>query len=284
MGSGLDPWKLKERLGGDVMDGGTRWLGPGPGHSPRDRSLSVKISDQGRALVHSFAGDDFRRCADYLGLERESLSAPTTASRCREAVTEPDSRALAIWRQARPDGAIVRAYLVGRGIDIPVPPSLRQGVGLTLGRTPTPTMVAAVQAPDRRIIAVQQLRLTWNGRKAPVTVQRLATGKLYDGAVRLAAAGAVLGLAEGVETALAAMQLADVPCWASLGAERLSLVRLPDELRELHIFADADQAGERAAQRTAERHAARGVKATIHLPPEGFGDWADVAASTREAA
>ena len=266
------------------MDGGTRWLGPGPGHSRQDRSLSVRISGDGRPLVHSFSGDDFRACADYLGIDPEPKRADAPTPR-RTPPPVPDQRALAIWRDAKPDGEIVAVYLRSRGITIPIPPTLRQGTAILHGRTPVPAMVASVQGPDRRIMAVQLTYLTWEGRKAPVTKPRMATGPTRTSAVRLAAVGEVLGLAEGIETALSAMQLAGIPVWATLGAENLSLAHVPDRVRELHVFADADRAGQAAADKTAERHSRRGLKVLIRTPPEGFGDWNDVvAAKAREVA
>ena len=47
-------------LGGDVV--GSQVLAPGPGHGPRDRSLSVKLSPSSPDgfIAHSFAGDDSR--------------------------------------------------------------------------------------------------------------------------------------------------------------------------------------------------------------------------------
>ena len=65
-------------MGGDVS--GSQVLVPGPGHSPKDRSLSIKLdaSASGGFLVHSFAGDDPIRCKDYV---REKLGLPAwTAS------------------------------------------------------------------------------------------------------------------------------------------------------------------------------------------------------------
>jgi hypothetical protein len=142
-------------------------------------------------------------------------------------------------------------------------------------------MVAGVQAPDGRVFAVQTLTLTWTGQKAPLSVQRITTGKLYAGAVRFARAGDVLGLAEGVETALSAMQLAGVPVWATLGAERLPLVWIPPCVRELHIFADADKTGQAEANRAAERHARRGLTVKIRTPPSGHADWNDALRTER---
>jgi hypothetical protein len=41
---------------------------PGPGHSPKDRSLSINLdpSAPDGFLVYSFSGDDWLRCKDYV--------------------------------------------------------------------------------------------------------------------------------------------------------------------------------------------------------------------------
>src|SRR5262245_50887342 len=59
------------RLGGEVS--GDQVVCPGPGHSPKDRSLAVKFDDNGEHIVHSFAGDDPIICKDYV---RERLGQP----------------------------------------------------------------------------------------------------------------------------------------------------------------------------------------------------------------
>jgi putative DNA primase/helicase len=105
---------------------------------------------------------------------------------------------------------------------------------------------------------------------------RKTTGALGRGAIRLAAATEVLGLAEGTEKALAAMQLFGVPCWSTLGAGRMHRVWIPGSVRELHIFADNDDVGRAAAEGTASQHQHRRV--IIRFPPDGFKDWDDVTA------
>jgi hypothetical protein len=139
-----------------------------------------------------------------------------------------------------------------------------------------PGMVAAIQAPDRRIVAVQVTYLRErDGAKASVADPRRTTGALGAGAVRLAAATDVLGLAEGIEDALAAIQFSGCPCWASLGAARMHTVAVPESVLELHGFCDDDEAGLKAAERLQETHKSRRV--VIHLPPVGFKDWGAVA-------
>ena len=58
--------QLARALGGDIS--GSQVLAPGPGHSPKDRSLSIKLEDSapGGFLVHSFSGDDAILCKNYV--------------------------------------------------------------------------------------------------------------------------------------------------------------------------------------------------------------------------
>lgn len=70
----LTPQTVARALGGEAR--GNQVIAPGPGHSPRDRSLSVTIEPNapGGLLVHSFAGDDWQAAKDYV-LERLALPA-----------------------------------------------------------------------------------------------------------------------------------------------------------------------------------------------------------------
>jgi hypothetical protein len=107
---------------------------------------------------------------------------------------------------------------------------------------------------------------------------RKTIGALGAGAVRLGPAGPILGLAEGTESALGAMLLAKVPVWATLGAQRMHRVDLPAEVRVVHIFADDDEPGHKAALRAAAHHRALGREVAIRLPAAGMTDWAEWAA------
>jgi putative DNA primase/helicase len=255
-----------------------------PCHDDRSPSLSVRDGDEPwRILVHCFAGCDRRDILAALRgrglLDEEYAHQQEPRSRRIEPpppVITPDPQALAIWGMASPaEHTIVRLYLRARGITIAPPPSLRcAGGGYHLVEHADPAIVAAVQAPDRRTIAVQVTRLDPSGeRKAEVLVPRRTYGALGNGAVRLAAAGDVLGLAEGVESALSAMQLSGVPTWACLGAGRMHRVAVPDSVRELHVFMDNDGSGRDAAERTANAHGQRRV--VLRRPPDHLNDWND---------
>jgi putative DNA primase/helicase len=257
----------------------------GRGRGDRSPSLLVKDGDQA-VLFKCFGGCDTwdilaeLRARGVLGEpsgERRQTDRPPD----RDPEHKANPEALELWHRAGPIGGTEAAqFLASRGITIEPPPSLRSATILHLDRYPLPAMVAAVQAPDRRVIAVQRTLIDPRGdRKAQVRIPRLTIGALGWGAVRLAAAGKVMGLAEGTEKALAAMQLFDVPCWSSLGATRMYRVWLPDDVRELHLFLDNDDAGRTAAERTAHAHRHRHV--VLHFPPEQFKDWDDVTKAAR---
>src|SRR5262245_5677818 len=64
--------EIARALGGEVSSGQVR--APGPGHSPQDRSLSVRLTDNDPGyVVHSFANDEPIVCKDYV---RERLGQP----------------------------------------------------------------------------------------------------------------------------------------------------------------------------------------------------------------
>jgi putative DNA primase/helicase len=71
---------------------------------------------------------------------------------------------------------------------------------------------------------------------------------------RVLALGGVLGIAEGLETALSASLLnLGMPVWAALNTALLSTFVPPDTIRKLIIFADNDVAGMKAAWKLRDR-------------------------------
>ena len=100
----MDLRSLARALGGEIT--GASVLAPGPGHSRRDRSLSVTPSALAPDgfLVHSHAGDDWRACRDHvkglLGIDRDEWKGrePASPRRSASTSTKPDddlARALA---------------------------------------------------------------------------------------------------------------------------------------------------------------------------------------------
>ena len=138
-------------------------------------------------------------------------------------------------------------------------------------------MVAAICGTDRKVIAIQRTFLRCDGRgKANVSQPKMTLGSMGDGAVRLGPAGPVLGIAEGIETGLSAMQLFDTPVWCSLSAARLHLLWLPPEVVEVHLFSDNGERGHKAAERAARVYQAQGRRVVVRFPPERFQDFNDL--------
>ena len=86
-----------------------------------------------------------------------------------------------------------------------------------------------------------------------------------------------LGVAEGIETALALRKLRPgLPVWATVSAGGMRALRLPGGIKHLLIGADNDEAGLSAARELGRRAAQSGIRAVLEAPEKG--DWNDAAA------
>lgn len=241
----------------------------GKGRGDRNPSLSVADGDDERLLLRCFAGCEFLEILDELkrqGLVDGERREPPHVRQFVERKQEPDPEALRLWKNSIPaSDTIASEYLERRGIVGPPPASLRY-------LPDAGAMVAAVQSLEGNVCAIQTLRLSVQADKI---LPRITTGPLGGGAVRLGLAGRVLGLSEGVETGLSAMQMTGVPVWASLGAGRLHRVEVPAHVEEIDIFVDNDEPGRTAAKRAAEVHIAAGRSVRLRSPPDECKDWND---------
>ena len=125
-----------------------------------------------------------------------------------------------------------------------------------------------------------------DGHKAPVDPCRkmLPGPGLKGAAVELWPHNEVLGIAEGIETAIAAHMLFKVPVWAALNTSLLKSFTPPDQVKRLVIFGDNDtnHAGQAAAYALAHRLHDR-VEIEIKFP-DSPGDFNDVLIARQEAA
>ena len=121
------------------------------------------------------------------------------------------------------------------------------------------------------------------GRKAPVKAVKKVLGKELSGcAVRLAETdeSGVLGLAEGIETALSASELFGVPVWSVVAAFNFRNFVPPKSVRRIIIFGDSDKnfIGQREAYAGAaeikQRHP--DIEVEVRLPEQSGSDWNDV--------
>ena len=82
--------------------------------------------------------------------------------------------------------------------------------------------------------------------------------------------GDVLMVGEGIETCLAAMQASGHPAWAALSTSGLRALDLPEDVREVIVLADGDEAGGAAARECALRWQREGRRVRIACPPQGM--------------
>jgi len=194
-----------------------------------------------------------------------------------------------IWAQCLPlmPGDPVVSYLRRRGIDDvwPLPSVLRLHPGLPYWHEGAllgtfPAMVAPLVGSGGRTVALHRTYLTPGGRKADVpSVKKLsgAAGSLAGAAIRLCEpAGHCMGIAEGIETALAAHCMTGLPTVAAYCASNLAAWEWPAGLQRLVIFADADNAGRQAGEALRSRALAAGLRVEVLTPSDVDADWCDV--------
>lgn len=172
-------------------------------------------------------------------------------------------------------------YLKSRHVwPLPSKCSLRAHVGIDyfdddrhhIGRFPA--LVAPVVDIDGMLITCAVTYLQ-RGQKLAGRKPRKLLGKLTGRrgcAIRLSPATDVLGVAEGIETALAAMRLHDVPVWAALNTSLLARFEPPLSVERLIVFADRDAAGFKAARTLHDR---LGAICELCAAPPPSKDWAD---------
>ena len=277
-----------ERRAREIVDslGGTwrrgRGMGRCPAHEDRTPSLSVRLGRHA-ILLHCFAGCSNDEVIAELG--RRGVRARELFDGSGESLPEPrqetaDRNACRLWRGADAlSGSPAEAYLLKRGLT-QISSELRFHPKTPLGTHRAvrflPAMLAAVRS-DLGVIAVHRTFLDAGAsRIAGFDRPKRALGSLQHGAMRLAMPrGGRLGLAEGIETALSAMQLFGVPCWATFGSERFGLVTIPERVRELHLFVDNDAGGDLAEERAREAYACAGRRIVTERPTALGEDWND---------
>lgn len=280
------------RAWGGSTSGPSRANVPGPGHGREDRSLSVWLSPQGRVICHSFAGDSFADCLAHLGLDREVIrkASPAEVRAEREAREREDAAALArklahcqrTWTDADPsEGTPVEIYLRSRGLVGDIPSALAHhpfAQASADARRGHPAMVALItHAQTGRCQGLHLTYLRPDGLgKAEVTPPRRVIGSQTGAVIRLASGpvGAVLAVAEGIETALSFAQIYGIPTWSCLNTSVLGGFTPPPGVECLLIAADNDKAGRDAAAKLADRMRYR-CRTETYLPPTEGCDWND---------
>jgi len=256
----------------------------------RDDALGVNVET---GTFHCF------RCGwkGVAGAESRGAARPIQRIDDPALVERKRERLRKIWHETVPlnhaDARAVRTYLESRALSeiLNAPPKvLRAHRGLTywdaskdLGRYPA--MIALFHGAGGQPVTLHTTFLRHDGcakANVPSPKKILAVpkrGATKGGAIHLHEPTAgILGIAEGVESALSLHVLQRLPVWSSYCADNLERAQLPKNLRELHIGVDVDASGkgEQVAKALAKRVRKFIAKVYIVTPEvDGTGDLND---------
>lgn len=156
-------------------------------------------------------------------------------------------------------GDIVYTYLRSRGLSL-IPNNIRTTMKCWEPETKTevPAMLAIFQLPDGTAVTMHRTYLTKDGQKMKLDSPKKilpALKPMAGGAVRLFDYAEVLGVAEGIETAVAVKELTGIPCWAVLSTSNMMSWEPPKDIKQVVVYGDNDKhyAGHKAAYNLANK-------------------------------
>ncbi|MFM2059475.1 MAG: hypothetical protein RLY71_3860 [Pseudomonadota bacterium] len=238
--------------------------------------------------------------ADRIALQQQRQQAQQRSAELqRQQWHEAGERNARLWEACRPlsPGDVATRYLQQRLRCTPavLPLCLRLHPALDYwhdgARLGTfPALVASITSPAGELLALHRTYLDASGRKAslpdgaPVKKLTRAAGYLMGGCIRLAEpdAAGLLGVAEGIETALAASLAGSLPVVAAYSAGALAAWQWPASVRHVVVCADNDPAGAAAAHELGQRALSAGLRVHVATPSVPGLDWCDIWAGRDE--
>lgn len=193
-----------------------------------------------------------------------------------------------------------RRYLARRGLSLEVATSAglryhsnlpyfeKNGDGRLVEVSRDPALLAMVVSGSGDPVTVHRTYLTPQGGKRSGKAKKLMaypdSQALVGGAIRLFPVSSVLGVSEGVETALSVHFATGMPVWPTTSATLLAQFDPPPGVRHVVIWADKDRSGtgQASARELKMQLCKRGIKVTIMFPTYAIParakgiDWNDV--------
>lgn len=256
-------------------------------HNGDIRAICVCQSFSLFDLLIEVTGKDFKS----LAAEIDQVFGNTSERKPEKKDTSKRDKAIKLFKSAsRLKGTDGEVYLNSRGVYEMPTGGVKFGSVFDMkeGRD-IPAMIALAST---EFAEPRQMHCTYieNGSKADIATQRkmhsLSPKNLSGGdtsepiAIKLFQAGSVLGIAEGIESALSAKQLYKMPVWSAMNVSYLKKFRAPTGVESLYLFADNDKnlTGLAAAMECARANLLSSndvVKAVVRWP-ENLNDFNDV--------
>lgn len=240
----------------------------------------------GIKFLMAFHGWTFQQAASEVDKIVGNVQAePAKPPMDEAAIAASKNRAWSAATPVTPDDLAGR-YLAGRGVlPASIPACLRFLQSCPVpGGGEAPAMLAMVHGPDGVPVTLHRTFLGPNG-KADLPEPRAAWAGPHPvgSAVRLSpVVGGRLGIAEGIETALAASKRFQLPVWAALNSTQLAGWVPPQQVSEVVVFGDCDDkfGGQAAAFNLAHRLKVRlRLDVAVQIPNQLGKDWADADAA-----
>ena len=147
-------------------------------------------------------------------------------------------------------------------------------------KTKLPAMVAMFLGPDGKALTIHRTYLNGTGKAVIKSPKKLmpGTAPLVGGAIRLfKPVDKTIGVAEGIETAIAATQIYSIPCWAVVSSTLMKGFVPPDGVKRVVVFGDNDSnfVGQEAAYCLAKRLFSLDLVVDVQFPETGndFNDY-----------
>lgn len=244
----------------------------------------------GMKLAQGFTGTPFIDLAKRINTMIGHIPIDTTP----KPTGDPGKALNRIWRETMPSaGTVTERYLASRGLICP--PALRTHLSLGYyeavpGQSKKqkvcdlPAMIGKFVLPDGLPATLHVTYLDEPGRKAGVADVKKTMPKARDldgGAIRLFPIAEHIGVAEGIETAIAAHMLYGIPVWSCLNSLRLSQFVPPEGVTEITFFGDNDEnyEGQAAAYGRARELNRKKYKTNVIIPVDVGVDFCDYAAN-----
>jgi hypothetical protein len=266
----MDIRTIARIMGGEVI-GRARANVPGPNHSRKDRSLSIRLSADGRLTVHSWSGDSWQNCSDYvrtkLGLADDwrpnnTLSHDNTG----DDGTRRKKAALKIWADCiDPRGTQVETYLRDhRGLKLPDEIAysvIRFRAGLYYDGQYLPALVALLR--DIKSDEPVGIHRTFLHRYDATKIDRRMLGIAKSAAIKFDPMASSLVIGEGIETVLAAREAGFRPAWALGSAGAVGRFPILRGVRELIMLLENDATSRRNVSLCLQRYRDAGRTAKV---------------------